>query len=98
MFEKNPVDFWVRRLGFVVDEFGFFPAVPGMDGAGVVEEIGEDVQGWAVGDRAHVVYCFSEDEVTLTLRCLAGYFQVTGTRTAERCSNTLSRTPLELPR
>ncbi|KZV75002.1 GroES-like protein [Peniophora sp. CONT] len=47
----NPVDDWIRRMGFLVDRAGGFPAVPGSDGAGTIEAIGEGVEGWSKGDR-----------------------------------------------
>ncbi|EJD07034.1 GroES-like protein, partial [Fomitiporia mediterranea MF3/22] len=58
----NPAD-WKRR------EFNFFvPAYPvifGTDSAGTVEEVGEDVQGFAKGDRvAHEGTFFSNDKAT----------------------------------
>ncbi|KAI0033328.1 GroES-like protein [Vararia minispora EC-137] len=46
----NPVDLYVQSSGYIVDAYGF-PAVPGCDGAGVVEALGEGVKGWAQGDR-----------------------------------------------
>lgn len=46
----NPVDIWIQKRGFVVDRYGF-PAVPGSDGAGVVEAVGEGVTDFEKGVR-----------------------------------------------
>jgi NADPH:quinone reductase-like Zn-dependent oxidoreductase len=47
----NPVD-WKLRAGFLQQMMPMqLPAVPGRDGAGVVDEVGEGVTGTAVGDR-----------------------------------------------
>jgi NADPH:quinone reductase-like Zn-dependent oxidoreductase len=47
----NPVD-WKMRSGAAKDHFPVtFPAVLGRDAAGVVRELGEGVEGFAVGDR-----------------------------------------------
>ena len=49
----NPVDTKVRRHGLLFNEV--LPAILGCDGAGVVVEIGADVQQFKVGDK--VWYC-----------------------------------------
>ncbi|MFE1506625.1 NADP-dependent oxidoreductase [Streptomyces sp. NPDC058726] len=47
----NPVD-WKLRSGEVREHFPVdFPAIPGRDAAGVVDEVGEGVTGVTVGDR-----------------------------------------------
>jgi NADPH:quinone reductase-like Zn-dependent oxidoreductase len=47
----NPVD-WKLRSGATRAVFPVeFPAIPGRDAAGVVDEVGEDVTGVAAGDR-----------------------------------------------
>ena len=47
----NPVD-WKVRSGAVREMLPVdLPAIPGRDAAGVVDEIGEDVQGVSIGDR-----------------------------------------------
>lgn len=45
----NPVDWKVREYGlpFITE----YPIVSGLDGAGVVEEVGAEVEGFAKGDR-----------------------------------------------
>ena len=44
----NPIDAYVQARGFMVSEW---PIVCGWDAAGVVEEVGEGVVGFAKGDR-----------------------------------------------
>ncbi|GLB40685.1 putative alcohol dehydrogenase GroES-like domain [Lyophyllum shimeji] len=44
----NPVDWKLQKYGFFIENF---PAIVGTDIAGVVEEIGEGVSGYAKGDR-----------------------------------------------
>ncbi len=48
----NPIDFRIRR-GWVQEMMGpvSFPAVPGMEAAGIVDELGEGVTGVSVGDE-----------------------------------------------
>ncbi|MFF3839275.1 NADP-dependent oxidoreductase [Streptomyces sp. NPDC001930] len=47
----NPVD-WKRRYGWVEEFYPTtFPAVPGLEFAGTVDELGEGVTGLAVGDE-----------------------------------------------
>ncbi len=47
----NPID-WKIRAGMLTEVIKLtLPAVPGYDAAGVVDEVGEDVVGVAVGDR-----------------------------------------------
>ncbi|MFJ5865003.1 NADP-dependent oxidoreductase [Streptomyces parvus] len=47
----NPVD-WKLRSGEVREHFPVeFPAIPGRDAAGVVDEVGEGVSGVTVGDK-----------------------------------------------
>lgn len=48
----NPVDFKIRRG--LAPQMGptSFPAVPGLEGAGIVDEVGEGVTGVSVGDQA----------------------------------------------
>lgn len=47
----NHFDYMVQRTGIFVDRY---PAVVGVDGAGDVEDIGEDVTNVAIGDRVYV--------------------------------------------
>lgn len=44
----NPVDRYMQDTGFLVPSY---PIVCGGDAAGIVEEVGEGVQGFAKGDR-----------------------------------------------
>ncbi|KZV65095.1 GroES-like protein [Peniophora sp. CONT] len=46
----NPVDEYIQSIGYIVEHYGF-PAVPGSDGAGTIEAIGEGVTGFEKGDR-----------------------------------------------
>jgi NADPH:quinone reductase-like Zn-dependent oxidoreductase len=47
----NPLDWKIRRGMFRWISGSRFPMVLGLDGAGVVEEVGRGVQGFSVGDR-----------------------------------------------
>lgn len=47
----NPVDWKIQKLGMFVEDF---PALIGTDIAGVVEELGEGVSGYAKGDKVYV--------------------------------------------
>lgn len=49
----NPVDYKIQETGGWVEKF---PAVLGVDMAGVVEELGEDVQDYAKGDKVQVQF------------------------------------------
>ncbi|KAG6827842.1 hypothetical protein H0H93_015280, partial [Arthromyces matolae] len=44
----NPVDWKIQKWGLFLEEF---PVILGIDVAGVVEELGEGVSGFAKGDR-----------------------------------------------
>ncbi|KIJ27305.1 hypothetical protein M422DRAFT_94435, partial [Sphaerobolus stellatus SS14] len=44
----NPVDWRIQKFAFLVSEY---PAILGMDAAGVVEEVGEDVTKFQKGDK-----------------------------------------------
>jgi NADPH:quinone reductase-like Zn-dependent oxidoreductase len=46
----NPIDAHIQLTASYLDKYGL-PNVVGCDGAGVVEEIGEGVTGWEVGDK-----------------------------------------------
>src|SRR5271169_6134900 len=50
----NPVDAYVRAGTYTIS--ATLPFIPGSDGAGVVEAVGEGVKQWRRGDR---VYIFS---------------------------------------
>ena len=44
----NPIDVIMQSIGFQVISW---PAICGLDGTGVIEEIGEGVEGFEKGDR-----------------------------------------------
>ena len=44
----NPTDWKRHAMGYYK---GLYPMVGGFDGAGVVEDVGEDVTGFTKGDR-----------------------------------------------
>ena len=44
----NPMDWMVRAINIMVPKW---PAVIGEDGAGIIEDVGEGVTGFAKGDR-----------------------------------------------
>lgn len=48
----NPVDWKIQKLGWYLEDF---PVILGSDAAGVVEEVGQDVHGFAKGDRVCVI-------------------------------------------
>jgi NADPH:quinone reductase-like Zn-dependent oxidoreductase len=49
----NPYD-WKVRAGFMKDIFPTtFPAIPGLEAAGIVDEVGADVEGVSVGDEVY---------------------------------------------
>ena len=44
----NPVDWKIQTYGIILTEF---PAVLGLDAAGIVKEVGEGVTGYTAGDQ-----------------------------------------------
>jgi len=62
----NPVDTYIRTGNHEVKPE--LPYTPGMDGAGVVEDVGEQVTNFKVGDHVYWVRCIggSYKEMTLT--------------------------------
>ncbi|KZV75111.1 GroES-like protein [Peniophora sp. CONT] len=60
----NPIDNYILSSGFIVEHYGF-PAVPGSDGAGIIEAIGEGVTGIEKGDRVIFPCWFNADRGTL---------------------------------
>jgi NADPH2:quinone reductase len=63
----NPVDAYIRSGAHVVKPS--LPYTPGMDGAGVVEAVGEGVTRFGAGDRVYVAGALSGTYAELTL-CL----------------------------
>ncbi len=48
----NPLDWKIQKFGISVGTMGAqYPGVLGLDIAGEVEAIGEDVEGWVKGDQ-----------------------------------------------
>jgi NADPH:quinone reductase-like Zn-dependent oxidoreductase len=56
----NPMSYLQREYDILVDEY---PAVLGSDMAGVIEEVGGDVRGFAKGDRVCVQLSFLANRV-----------------------------------
>ncbi|KAH7921596.1 GroES-like protein [Leucogyrophana mollusca] len=56
----NPSDAKIAKLGIFVEHY---PAVLGSDGAGVVEEVGEGVTTFAVGDRIFCHGAFDDNDL-----------------------------------
>ncbi|KAG1866851.1 chaperonin 10-like protein [Suillus subluteus] len=54
----NPVDYKIKDMGFFVTDY---PAVVGMDIAGIVEEVGEGVENFRKGDRVLADGKFTND-------------------------------------
>lgn len=46
----NPIDFKIQQTGLFIEKY---PAVLGVDMAGVVEDVGEGVQAFAKGDKVY---------------------------------------------
>ncbi|KAL5486256.1 hypothetical protein ACEPAI_7302 [Sanghuangporus weigelae] len=57
----NPVDWKIRDFNYFVTEY---PAVLGSDSAGIVQEVGEGVEGFVKGDRVVHQGWFSNDKAT----------------------------------
>ena len=47
----NPVDWKIQALGWVITDF---PAILGLDSAGIVNKVGAGVTNVAVGDKVYV--------------------------------------------
>jgi NADPH:quinone reductase-like Zn-dependent oxidoreductase len=62
----NPADWALRAMGIFIEEY---PAMLGLDLAGVVEELGEGVLDLKVGDRVYVYFQWLMDYPANT-RCL----------------------------
>lgn len=54
----NPVDWKMEEFKFVKE----YPAVIGIDAAGVVKVVGEGVTSFVVGDKVYVLYCWGTVE------------------------------------
>lgn len=52
----NPVDYGIKAYGLIVENY---PAVLGCEYAGIVEEVGEGVIDFKVGDHVCVYYVFT---------------------------------------
>lgn len=67
----NPFETYIRAGGYA-----FFspelPYVPGFDGAGEIEKIGKEVQGFAVGDRVFVASTLSKTTGTYAEKVVCG--------------------------
>jgi NADPH:quinone reductase-like Zn-dependent oxidoreductase len=49
----NPIDWMIHQYGIFVTEF---PAVIGYDAAGVIEDVGAEVSGYAKGDKVYAAH------------------------------------------
>lgn len=58
----NPVDLATRAGLILSSDAASFPMTIGWDAAGTIEEIGEDVAGWQVGDRVAVMTIQAADQ------------------------------------
>ena len=47
----NPLDWKIRQYSWVEPFVTQFPAIVGLDSAGVVDKLGENVTGFNIGDR-----------------------------------------------
>ncbi|KAI0029610.1 chaperonin 10-like protein [Vararia minispora EC-137] len=48
----NPIDAYIEKMPGLLDQLGRgYPALAGVDGAGVIQKLGEGVSGWTVGDE-----------------------------------------------
>lgn len=54
----NPVDYKIQQTGVFVETY---PTILGVDMAGVVEDVGEGVQGFAKGDKVYVQFHLGPD-------------------------------------
>ncbi|KAG5635716.1 hypothetical protein H0H81_010319 [Sphagnurus paluster] len=59
----NPVDWKIQKYGAWIENY---PAILGSDIAGVVEALGDDVSGFATGDRVQVLLTTRRDHIELT--------------------------------
>ncbi|KIJ07711.1 hypothetical protein PAXINDRAFT_89974 [Paxillus involutus ATCC 200175] len=64
----NPVDYKVQQTGVFVEKY---PAILGVDMAGVVEDVGEDVQDFAKGDKVFSHGNFSDDQSSFQQHSIA---------------------------
>lgn len=77
----NPID-WKLRAGYLREVMPLrFPAIPGRDAAGVVDEVGSGVSGVAVGDR---VFGLSDGGSTAEHTVLTAWARVPGSWTVEQ--------------
>ncbi|CAJ37678.1 predicted NADPH:quinone reductase (alcohol dehydrogenase superfamily) [Methanocella arvoryzae MRE50] len=70
----NPVD-WKIRAGYMREMFrDRLPMIPGVDMAGVVEEVGGDITGFKAGDKVYGFLGVAQSGGTYAEYCKAGYF------------------------
>jgi NADPH:quinone reductase-like Zn-dependent oxidoreductase len=79
----NPID-WKFRAGYLQEMMPLrFPAIPGRDGAGVVDEVGDGVAGVAAGER---VFGLSETGTAAEYAVLSAWARVPDGWTAEQAA------------
>ena len=75
------VDWGIRDMGILVDGYGY-PIVLGNDGAGTIEGIARDVQGWKLREKVYVVFVdLRHFKLKLSSK---GLYMAGGTRTWRR--------------
>ncbi|KAJ2917372.1 hypothetical protein MD484_g3039, partial [Candolleomyces efflorescens] len=68
----NPVDWKVHKAGAFITDESHFPLVLGMDLAGEIVELGEDVKTWKIGDRVFCQTSYDKGEGSFQQYAIAG--------------------------
>ena len=75
----NPVDTYIRNGAYGPGRT--VPYTPGMDAAGVIEEVGESVEGWNLGDRVYTAATLTGAYAEKTLASASQVFRLPNTLT-----------------